>query len=295
MVRTRGGRRTSKSPSPRRRKNKSKSLSEIAARADALSAKIDAATTKAPAAGPRQYVWTGLDNPAGMPALLTWWPVVVRAYVVAVIAYCWLHYGGPPFVRAVGVVGACGFFAIETLWLSFTATDPATGHVVFRRAKGGGGGGWKTSTLAQWWCNALLLPHTLLGTHQVATARLCVPVVRALLPAAWAAPALAWLQPAAAVALFPVAVWSLEIAQGYLLIFLFRRNVAWWYHGDDAYFRGTIKLGHGWAWLALGLAVELAWAPLLVPAARAVGDAWALWMLAAAAVTWRCPRLRFND
>ena len=295
MVRTRGGRRTSKSPSPRRRKNKSKSLSEIAARADALSAKIDAATTKAPAAGPRQYVWTGLDNPAGMPALLTWWPVVVRAYVVAVIAYCWLHYGGPPFVRAVGVVGACGFFAIETLWLSFTATDPATGHVVFRRAKGGGGGGgWKTSTLAQWWCNALLLPHTLLGAHQVACGNLCVPIVR-LLPDAYMAQALVWLQPALSVALFPIAVWSLEIFQGHLLIFLFRRNLAWWYHGKDAHFRQTIHLGHWWAWLLLGLAIELAWAPVILPLAWSVADDWALWMVAAGVLTWACPSLRSND
>ena len=63
--------------------------------------------------------------------------------------------------------------------------------------------------------------------------------------------ALLWLQPAVGIALFPIAVWSIEIVQGYALIFLFRRNVAWWYHGRDAFFRGTIKLGHWWAWLLL--------------------------------------------
>ena len=107
--------------------------------------------------------------------------------------------------------------------------------------------------------------------------------------------ALLWLQPAVGIALFPIAVWSIEIVQGYALIFLFRRNVAWWYHGRDAFFRGTIKLGHWWAWLLLGVAIELAWVPVVLPLAWGVADTWALWMLGAAALTWACPSLRCND
>ena len=213
MVRTRGGRRTSKSPSPRRRKNAKKAaapntgngaprqhdLSYLAARADALGARLRAAAANVTAApppaasaspsGPTQFVWTGLDNTNDIPGWVSWWPVAARLYVAGVIFWCWFHYGGPPFKRAVGIVGATGFWLIETLWLNVSATDPTTGHVVLRLPGGARGPCWKASTLAQWWCNALLLPHTLLGTHQAAVGSLCLPLVR-LLPASVQARAL---------------------------------------------------------------------------------------------------------
>ena len=57
--------------------------------------------------------------------------------------------------------------------------------------------------------------------------------------------------------------WVLEILEGYCLIFLFGFNRAWQYFGNDAFFDGTIKLGHGVFWIILGFFIDITMAPIL--------------------------------
>jgi hypothetical protein len=65
--------------------------------------------------------------------------------------------------------------------------------------------------------------------------------------------------------LFPMNVWVLEIIEGYVIIFIFGRNVAWEYKGWDSYFHGNIKLQYVVNWLGMGVAVELFYDQILVP------------------------------
>ena len=57
--------------------------------------------------------------------------------------------------------------------------------------------------------------------------------------------------------LFPFNIWLLEIIEGYALIFIFGRNLAWHYDSSDALFHGNIRLKYFPAWHALGAVVEL--------------------------------------
>ena len=59
------------------------------------------------------------------------------------------------------------------------------------------------------------------------------------------------------VILFPLFIWSLEIIEGYVLIFMFGKNIAWTYSGKDAFFNGNIKLGYFKLWLILGVFYEI--------------------------------------
>ena len=52
---------------------------------------------------------------------------------------------------------------------------------------------------------------------------------------------------------FPVFVWIIEIIEGYILIFMYGKNMAWNYYGNDVYFSGTIKLGFWKYWFMGGL------------------------------------------
>ena len=42
--------------------------------------------------------------------------------------------------------------------------------------------------------------------------------------------------------LFPFSIWTHEIITGYLIMFIFGRNVAWEYIGPDAVFHGNVRL-----------------------------------------------------
>lgn len=66
------------------------------------------------------------------------------------------------------------------------------------------------------------------------------------------------------VIMFPLNIWMLEIIQGYWLIWMFGRNIAWTYKDlDDAMFHGNIRLNYLFPWLLLGLGVEVGWDPVL--------------------------------
>lgn len=57
--------------------------------------------------------------------------------------------------------------------------------------------------------------------------------------------------------LFPLNIWILEILEGYFLIFLYGRNVAWTYEGSDAFFHGNIKLSYWKYWMLLSSCLEV--------------------------------------
>ena len=60
-----------------------------------------------------------------------------------------------------------------------------------------------------------------------------------------------------AVILAPLFAWSVELAEGYFLIFIFGWNNAWQYFDSDAYFHGTIKLGYAKYWIIAAFFVHL--------------------------------------
>ena len=66
------------------------------------------------------------------------------------------------------------------------------------------------------------------------------------------------------VALFPFNIWLLEIVQGYAMIMIFGKNIAWFYGGWDAWFHGNIKLTYFVPWCFLGLVIEFAYVPILL-------------------------------
>lgn len=76
----------------------------------------------------------------------------------------------------------------------------------------------------------------------------------------------------------------LLFCQGYVIMLLFGRNVAWTYEGPDAWFHGNVKTGYLVPWLGLGAAVELGWVPLLSPVAAALSPH--LWLGLALAAAW---------
>ena len=60
--------------------------------------------------------------------------------------------------------------------------------------------------------------------------------------------------------LFPLNIWVMEIIQGYGLVWIFGRNVAWSYKGyPDAMFHGNIRTNYLIPWMGLGLGLELLW------------------------------------
>ena len=60
------------------------------------------------------------------------------------------------------------------------------------------------------------------------------------------------------VLLFPVNVWLLELVLDRLFLVVYGRNVAWCYCTDtDSYAGGTVRLGHGKYWLAMGAACAM--------------------------------------
>ncbi|GMH92117.1 hypothetical protein TrVE_jg8914 [Triparma verrucosa] len=139
--------------------------------------------------------------------------------------------------RAGACLAALGFIVIETTWTTIAKEDPATGNVslTLKPEKLG------HSSFAQFWSNVIWTPMILYGYRSLV--------------------ANSWLR----VALFPLNIWWLEIVEGYILMFIFGRNVAWEYRGRLAYFHGNITLQYYLPWAFLGGVVQLAWAPVIDP------------------------------
>mmetsp|Transcript_23542 Transcript_23542/g.46826 ORF Transcript_23542/g.46826 Transcript_23542/m.46826 type:complete len:354 (+) Transcript_23542:56-1117(+) len=147
--------------------------------------------------------------------------------------------------RSGAFCAAVAFIAIETGWTSFAVEDEKTGSVTlhFPPKKLG------HSSFAQFWSNVIFTP-------------LILHFYRSLVSPWWAR-----------VLLFPCNIWALEIIEGYILMFLFGRNVAWEYRGSSAFFHGNITLDYLLPWMLLGGAVEAAWEPLLEGAIGAFDEA----------------------
>lgn len=133
--------------------------------------------------------------------------------------------------RAGGLLAACLFVIIEIVWNTVSHEDSITGKLTVR--------GWQGhighSSFAQFWSNIIFAPAILyLYRHIVPT-----PIIRVLL--------------------FPVNIWLLEICEGYIIMFIFGRNVAWEYRGPDSFCHGNIKMQYFLPWLGLGLFVEVTW------------------------------------
>jgi hypothetical protein len=94
-----------------------------------------------------------------------------------------------------------------------------------------------------------------------------------------------WARSALFVFMFPFSVWWLEIVEGYILIFLFGKNVAWEYKGKAAYFHGTITIEYFVPWLGLGAAIELLWDSLILDLIKEVerSGVW-VWVIAPASI-----------
>lgn len=144
-----------------------------------------------------------------------------------------------PIQRAAGCVAAVVFVVIETIWTTIAHEDPSTGDVFIRFWNGSFG----HSSFAQFWVNVLFSPMLLFTFRSLVHN----PMLRVLL--------------------FPLNVWWLEIVEGYLIMFLFGRNVAWEYRGRDAFFHGNIKIQYALPWMGLGLAVEVVFSRILLPVA----------------------------
>jgi hypothetical protein len=152
-----------------------------------------------------------------------------------------------PLERVGGCLGASLFVVIETCWTTIAHEDTVTGVVSLR-----GPSQWHKlghSSFAQFWVNVLFTPALLFCYRSM----IDNPYLR--------------------VALFPFNVWCLEIVEGYLIMFIFGRNVAWEYKGADAFFHGNIKAQYVFPWLGLGLLVEFIWDRAFLPLAESLlGD-----------------------
>ena len=70
------------------------------------------------------------------------------------------------------------------------------------------------------------------------------------------------------VILFPINIWLLEIIQGYSLMFLAGRNLAWFYDTSDAMFHGNIRLYYAFVWWPFGFVVESLWDTVITVIAK---------------------------
>ena len=136
-----------------------------------------------------------------------------------------------------GVVASITFILIETVWTTFADENQTTGVVTI-----GWNGRLGHSSFAQFWSNIIFTPM-LLFTFQYLVSNHILRII-----------------------LFPFNIWWLEIIEGYTLMFLFGKNVAWEYRGSDAFCHGNIKLRYFLPWLVLGAIVEFAWDIIITPA-----------------------------
>ncbi|GMH58065.1 hypothetical protein TrLO_g15931 [Triparma laevis f. longispina] len=139
--------------------------------------------------------------------------------------------------RAGACLAAIGFILIETTWTTIAKEDPKTGNVSLSLKIDKLG----HSSFAQFWSNIIWTPMIMYGYRSVVTT--------------W------WMR----IVLFPLNIWWLEIVEGYILMFLFGRNVAWEYRGKLSFFHGNITLQYYVPWALLGGVFEFAWAPVIEP------------------------------
>ena len=154
----------------------------------------------------------------------------VYGYIsVALLAYSWSTYLQKS-QKLNSLVYAAGFSIIEFIFTSFHSADKdgkmkmnfphinlANGH----------------TTWPQFWCNT-------------ATLWLFIDYYMQSIPS-----------PIIRLVLFPINIWLLEVIEGYFLIFLYGRNVAWTYEGSDAFFSGNVKLSYWKYWLMLSGCLEI--------------------------------------
>mmetsp|Transcript_29089 Transcript_29089/g.53019 ORF Transcript_29089/g.53019 Transcript_29089/m.53019 type:complete len:215 (-) Transcript_29089:66-710(-) len=167
------------------------------------------------------------------------------------------------WLRALALCASLAFAVVETTWLSITNEGP-DGEVELRRPFALG-----HSSFAQFWMNILYTP-------------ILLQFYRSTISAAWLR-----------VALFPLNIWLLEVVEGYALIALVGKNIAWSYRGWDAYFDGNIKLLYFFPWLGLGAVVEMSWDIILTPVASAMSPHYATILMFIAFLTlFGAPELR---
>ncbi|ETV99827.1 hypothetical protein H310_07869 [Aphanomyces invadans] len=155
-------------------------------------------------------------------------PVPVAVSLVAGLATAW-HAIHSTSVCFSAVLAASAFACIEFTWYA-TTTEQPNGDLAFTPFQPTCRAGH--TTWAQFWANVLYTPVLLFTFRQVVSSAF----VR--------------------VVLFPCNIWLLEIVEGYALMLLFGRNIAWTYTTNDAYCHGNIRLGFWKQWLALGIVLE---------------------------------------
>ena len=163
--------------------------------------------------------------------------VIYKAVFILTVIFFYLQMTSP-LHRAGGVVGALTFVLIETFWLTITVEDSA-GNVRIV----GWSGKLGHSSFAQFWSNVVFCPMVLFFYRSLVT----TSVWRILL--------------------FPLNIWMLEIIEGYIIMFIFGKNIAWEYRGSDAFCHGNIKIHYAAPWIALGIVVEFVWEDIFLPLA----------------------------
>ncbi|ETV75300.1 hypothetical protein H257_10483 [Aphanomyces astaci] len=155
-------------------------------------------------------------------------PAPVGAAVVVGMGIAWYAAYTLP-VQFSCVFAASAFACIEFTWYANT-TELENGDLRFTPFQPTCRAGH--TTWAQFWANVVYTPVLLYA-------------YRAVVPSA-----------VLRVLLFPCNIWLLEILEGYTLMLLFGRNIAWTYTTSDAYCHGNIRLGFWKLWLVLGLVLE---------------------------------------
>ncbi|KAJ3112579.1 hypothetical protein HDU96_004394 [Phlyctochytrium bullatum] len=163
--------------------------------------------------------------------------VLLYAYVLLFVTRL------PAKLRATGLLVACFFAPIEYLFYMATTEDPNTGAIEpnWDLLSGKGTPREGHTTVYQFAAN-VFLGGPLFYFYLEGFKRLS---------------ALPWVVVALLRALtVPLLIWTLEIVEGYILIFLYGYNPAWHYYGDDALFHGNVKLSYWKYWLPLGVVAE---------------------------------------
>jgi hypothetical protein len=167
-----------------------------------------------------------------MTALRYDYSLVSRVAYVSIILNHWIARTNDE-EKVLSVLGAGAFAFVESTWTSLTSGFPHT-------------------TWYQFYCNLAYTPF-LLGTSYTFWGSFggdClffgneIDVIRVLC--------------------FPIAIYMLELIQGYSLIFIFGENRAWHYNGSLALFHGNITLAYFFVWILFGLVIEVSYLPLLL-------------------------------
>ncbi|OQR80955.1 hypothetical protein THRCLA_11905 [Thraustotheca clavata] len=149
--------------------------------------------------------------------------------LVTILAVAW-YFGHPLHVQYAAFFAAGGFSCIEYSWYA-TTTEGKNGELSFTPFQSTCRPGH--TTWAQFWANVLYTPFLLFNYREF----IPNPYIRIIL--------------------FPFNIWLLEIIEGYALILIFGKNIAWTYNTPDAYFHNNIRTGFAGLWLLLGFALEI--------------------------------------